>query len=59
MVKETVECVEKKECREKPRVPDLPKNIGSIPKPDETLVIEKQPSPFGNQIKTFLFLFVL
>ena len=48
MVKETVECVEKRECREKPRVPDLPKNIGSFPKPDKTLVIEKQPSRFRN-----------
>ena len=48
MVKETVECVEKKECREKPRVPDLPKNIVSISKPDKTLVIEKQPSRFEN-----------
>ena len=34
MVKETVECVKKKERPEKPLVPDLPKNIASIPKPD-------------------------
>ena len=48
MVKETVECVKKKECPEKPLVPDLPKNIAPIPKPDKTLVIKNQRSRFGN-----------
>ena len=32
----------------KPLVPDLPKNIASIPKPDKTVVIENQRSCFGN-----------
>ena len=36
MVKEAVECVKKKQRLEKPLVPDLPKNIASIPKPDKT-----------------------
>ena len=48
MVKETVECVKKKECPEKPLVPDLPKNIASIPKTKETVVIKNQRSHFGN-----------
>ena len=48
MVKEIVECVKKKQCPEKPLVPDLPKNIASIPKPDKTVVIENQRSRFGN-----------
>ena len=48
MVKETVECVKKKERPENPLVPDLPKNIGSIPKPDKTVVIENQRSRLGN-----------
>ena len=48
MVKETVECVKKKGHPEKPLVPDLPKNIASIPKPDKTVVIENQRSCFGN-----------
>ena len=48
MVKETVEmCKEKKEHPEKPLVPDLPKNIASILKPDKT-VVENQRSRFGN-----------
>ena len=48
MVKETVECVKKKERPEKLPVPDLPKNIASIPKPDKTVVIENQRSRFRN-----------
>ena len=48
MVKESVECVTKKERPKKPFVPDLPKNIASIPKPDKTVVIENQRSYFGN-----------
>ena len=48
MVKETVECVKKKERPEKPLVPDLPKNIVSSPKPDKSVVIENQRSHFGN-----------
>ena len=48
MVKETVECVKKKQRPEKPLVPDLPKNIASIPKPDKTVAIENQRSRFGN-----------
>ena len=35
MVKENVECVKKKEPLEKPLVPDPPKNIASILKPDK------------------------
>ena len=48
MVKETLECVKNKERPEKPLVPDLPKNIASISKPDKTVVIENQRSRFGN-----------
>ena len=48
MVKETAECVQKKERPEKPIVPDLPKSIVSIPKPDKTAVIENQCLRFGN-----------
>ena len=48
MVKETADCVQKKERPEKPIVPDLPKNIASIPKPDKTAVIENQRLRFGN-----------
>ena len=48
MVKETVECVKKKEHLGKLLVPDLTKNIASIPKPDKTVVIENQRSHFGN-----------
>ena len=48
MVKETVECVKKRERPEKPIVPDLPKNITSIPKADKTVVIENQRPRFGN-----------
>ena len=47
-VKETADCVQKKERPEKPIVPDLPKNIASIPKPDKTAVIENQRLRFGN-----------
>ena len=47
MVKETIECVKKKERPEKPLLPDLPKNTASIPKPDKTVVIENQRSRFG------------
>ena len=48
MVKETLECVKNKERPEKPLVPDLPKNIVSISKPDKTVAIENQRSRFGN-----------
>ena len=48
MVKETVEHVKKQERLEKPLVPDLPKNIASILKPDKTVVIKNQRSGFGN-----------
>ena len=47
-VKETVECVKKKERPEKPLVPDLPKTTASIPKADKTAVIKSQRSRFGN-----------
>ena len=47
MVKETIECVKKKERPEKPLLPDLPKNTASIPKPNKTVVIENQRSCFG------------
>ena len=57
MVKETAECVKKKERLKKPLVPDLTKNIASIPKPDKTIVIENQLSRFGNLIKN-IFIFV-
>ena len=36
-------------------LPDLQKNIASIPKPDKTVVIENQRSRFGNQIKNVFF----
>ena len=48
MVKETVECVKKRQRPEKPIVPDLPKNITSTPKADKTVVIENQRPRFGN-----------
>ena len=48
MVKENIEYVKKKEHLEKPLIPDLPKNIASILKPDKTVVIKNQRSRFGN-----------
>ena len=48
IVKETIECIKKKELPEKPLLPDLPKNTASIPKPNKTVVIENQCSRFGN-----------
>ena len=48
MVKETVECVKKKERPEKPLVSDFPKNIASIPNPDKTVLVENQSSRSGN-----------
>ena len=44
---------------EKPLVPDLPKNVVLILKPDKTVVIENQHLRFGKKLKTFSFLFVL
>ena len=50
MVRETINCVERKEIPEKPNFPDLPKNIAPIPKPDKKTVIENQRSRFGNKV---------
>ena len=50
MVRETINCVERKEIPEKPNFPDLPKNIAPIPKPDKKTVIENQRSGFGNKV---------
>ena len=42
---------------EKPLVPDLPKNVVLILKPDKTVVIENQHLRFGKKLKN-IFIFV-
>jgi len=49
MVKETLECASKNEIFEKPVLPNLPKNIASIPKPEKSLIIQNQISRFGKK----------
>ena len=49
MVDETIECVRNKTIPEKPKVPELPKNIASVPKPSKKDVIKNQKSRFGLQ----------
>ena len=50
MVKDTINCVKRKERPEKPQVPNLPKNIAALPKPDKKTVIENQRSRFGDKV---------
>lgn len=46
MVKETIEYASSKKSLEIPKIPNLPKNIASVPKPDKQEIINNQTSRF-------------
>ena len=49
MVAETLESAKKKEKFSDLQIPELPKNIAKVPKPEKRTVIENQKSRFGTQ----------
>jgi len=51
MVKETIDCVSKREVLLKHKLPKLPTNIAPIERPDKIEVIKNQVSRFGNSNK--------